>query len=276
MKTLFTILLCAGLSAGAAMTEQVRDKVSHTFGRDTTLDVDNVNGMIEVIGDGGSAIRLEGERIIRADTKDEAERAKKEVTLDLNEKNGVAQVYVNGPFRGHGTDSHGFHEHDNDDRHYQHYQVIYNLTLHVPRETALEIRSVTGGIRVSGTRGKFSIRTVNGSVNASGIDGQGEIRTVNGAVTVAFTSTPEGSTSFEAVNGKIDVTLPADLKAELHLRTVNGSAFTDFDAVAPAGSRIDLGRRAGHSADLKVGGGGVALDFKTVNGGITIHKGGAK
>ncbi len=40
------------------------------------------------------------------------DRARKEVTLDINEKDGIAQLYVNGPFRdnGHSSENHGFHD----------------------------------------------------------------------------------------------------------------------------------------------------------------------
>ena len=43
---------------------------------------------------------------------------KREVMLDVNEKNGTAQLYVNGPFRenNRASENHGFHEHN--DRHY--------------------------------------------------------------------------------------------------------------------------------------------------------------
>ena len=95
--------------------EEAREKVQHVFSGDRSFDVDNVNGFIHVIGDGGNTIRVEGEKILRAISKEAMERAKKEVTLDMNEKDGVAQLYVNGPFRGNGhrgDHNHGFHEHD--------------------------------------------------------------------------------------------------------------------------------------------------------------------
>lgn len=257
MRPFLAILICATLPAAATMPEQARDRFSHTFSGDTALNTSNVNGFTEVIGDGGSTIRIDAERIIRAESREDAERAKREVMLEFNEANGTAEVRVN----------HNSHEH---------YRVSFNLTIHVPKATALELRSVNGRIQVTGTSGHFQLRTVNGTVKASDIEGEGKASTVNGSVNVAFTTTPRSETSFETVNGRIDVTLPPDLKADLHLRTLHGSAYTDFDAVAPAGSRFEFGRHSSHSSDLKIGGGGVALNFKTLNGGVTIHKGGSK
>jgi hypothetical protein len=40
---------------------------------------------------------------------------------------------------------------------------------------------------------------------------------------------PGKSMSFSTMNGDIDVTLPADTKARLRMRTDNGDIYTDFD-----------------------------------------------
>ena len=89
-----------------------REPVHHTFTGDKTIDVDLVNGALTVIGDGGSTMRVDAERVIHAASKDQIALAKKDDVLDLNEKDGMAQVYENGPFRNsnnHSSDYHGFH-----------------------------------------------------------------------------------------------------------------------------------------------------------------------
>ena len=58
-------------------------------------------------------------------TSRRVDRAKREVKLDVNEKDGIAQLYVNGPFRdNHSSDDHGFHIHFDD----HDYEVTYNFT----------------------------------------------------------------------------------------------------------------------------------------------------
>lgn len=58
--------------------EEAKEPVKHTFAAGAnTLDVDNVNGSVTVIGDSGNTIRVEGEKIIRASDKQELERGKK-------------------------------------------------------------------------------------------------------------------------------------------------------------------------------------------------------
>src|SRR5579863_6950510 len=115
------------------LTAEARDPFHYTFSNDKTLDVDNVDGTIQVIGDSGNSIRVEGERIVHGEDQQALDRARSEVKLDVNEKDGTAQLYVNGPFRnnGHTSEDHGFHLHSDDHE----YEVSYNFTIHVPRET---------------------------------------------------------------------------------------------------------------------------------------------
>ena len=275
-KIALVALACALVSSAAWNTE-VREPIHHTFSNDTTLDVDDINGTIQIIGDGGNTIRVEGEKIIRAVSQQEIERAKKEVTLDVNEKDRVAQLYVNGPFR-RGRDSdddHGFHVHYDKDG----YEVTYNFNIHVPRDTELRLRNVNGEIKTDQTSGKFDISGVNGPINMTATGGSGSAHGVNGRLTVSFRENPKAPVDFKTVNGTIEAAFQPGLSADLSLKTLNGAVYTDFDATAlsqPAGTAE---RRDGkfifksdrHSS-VRIGSGGPELKFETVNGEIRIKK----
>ena len=169
LSTLLAVGVLATAAFGKDYKEEVKEPVKHTFPAGaTTIDVDNVNGSVSVVGDGGTTMRVEGEKIVRAMDKQELERGKREVTLDLNVKDGVAQVYVNGPFRNGGNrnnENHGFHDTDR-----REYEVTYNLTVHVPRNSAIRLHSVNDGVKAEETLGKFDVRTVNGSSCAGSSD----------------------------------------------------------------------------------------------------------
>ncbi|HVV47429.1 MAG TPA: hypothetical protein VHC72_19600 [Bryobacteraceae bacterium] len=260
-------------------TAEAREPFQHTFSNDKTLDVDNIDGAIQVIGDNGSTIRVEGEKIIRALDQQALDRAKREVQLDVNEKDGVAQLYVNGPFRNNGRSSsdHGFHVHFDG----QEYEVTYNFTVHVPRETALQLRTVNGEVKTGDTRGRFDIHDVNGSITMTGLAGSGTLRTVNGPTTVSFREIPRAACEFHTVNGPIDASFPPNLAADLRIKTLNGQAYTDFEAAAPPSaaattSRSRNGRfvyKSDRHTDVRIGAGGPQLSFETVNGDIRIRKG---
>jgi DUF4097 and DUF4098 domain-containing protein YvlB len=263
-----SLALVAAAMSGAQRnwSEQASERIEHTFGASATLDVDDVIGSIEVVGDGGSNIRVTGERILRASSKENIELGRREVTTEMTEKDGVARIYVNGPFRNHGD---GWGSHDR-------YEVTTNLTIHVPHRTGLRLRTVSGTIRAEQTEGSFDVRGVNGDVAMTSINGSGTVRGVNGALKVVFSASPKEPCDFRTVNGAIDATFPANLAADLKLRTINGSAFTDFDGTAlTEGARQNDSRfvyKPRGRANLVVGGGGPELSFATVNGSITIHK----
>jgi len=260
-------------------TAEARERFHCTFSNDKTLDVDNVDGAIRIVGDNGNTIRVEGERIARGEDQQAIDRAKRDVKLDVNEKDGIAQLYVNGPFRnnGHASDDHGFHIHFDEHE----YEVEYNFTVHVPRETALRLRTVNGEIKAEETRGKFDIHGVNGSVTMTGIAGSGTLRTVNGRTNVSFRESPKAASDFQTVNGAIEASFPPNLSADLRFKTLNGEAYTDFEATAllpstaqAAGDRTN-GRfvyRTNHASSVRIGSGGPELSFETVNGDIRIKK----
>jgi len=270
--------LAATLVNARSWRTEAREPLHYTFSGDKSIDVDNVNGIIEVTGDGGNTIRVEGERITHAIDQQAVDRAKRDVRLDVNEKDGIAQLYVNGPFRGgnHSSDDHGFHDHYDD----RDYEVEYNFSIKVPREIELRLRTVNGEVKASETRGRFDVAGVNGPVSMTGIGGYGLLHTVNGKTTVSFREAPKQACNFKTVNGAIEASFPANLAADLRLKTMNGAAFTDFATTLALPTTAEAPERAqgrnvyrfDRAQNVRVGAGGPELSFETVNGSITIKK----
>lgn len=270
-------LASTAIHAARDWNTEAREPFHYTFSGDKTIDVDNVSGTIQVTGDGGNTIRVEGERVTHARDREAVDRAKRDVKLDVNERDGIAQLYVNGPFRGgdHGSDYHGFHFHNDSND----YEVDYNFTIHVPRETELRLHTVNGEVRTAQTAGKFEVSGVNGSVHMDGVAGSGKVSMVNGRTEIAFRENPRGPSEFHSVNGAVDATFPANLAADLRFTTVNGQAYTDFDPTVLANGatgQLKNGRfeyRADRARSVRIGAGGPELKFQTVNGDIRIRKG---
>jgi len=276
MKLAIAMLSLSACAMGSDYKLEEREPFHHTFTGDHTLDVDEVNGSIVVTGDGGNTIRVDAEKVIRAADAEQMARAKREVVLDVNEKGGTAQLYVNGPFRnnGHTSDDHGFHSHDD-----RHYDVIYNFTIHVPRALALRLHTVNGQIETTDTTGTFDIHTINGKVTMEGIAGSGTAETLNGNTTVTFRENPKADSLFKTFNGRVDVGFQPGLAANLRLKTFNGQAYTDFDATALASAPAKAERKDGmfvykrdKESAVRIGAGGPELKFETFNGSIDIRK----
>ena len=106
-----------------------------------------------------------------------------------------------------------------------------NLSIQVPVNTSVELKTVNGGhIDVTGLSGDLDVENINGSVTLTNVSGSVSAHTVNGSLTVGLDRvTPDKPMSFSSLNGKVDVTLPADAKARLRLKTTNGAVYSDFD-----------------------------------------------
>ena len=111
---------------------------------------------------------------------------------------------------------------------------------------------------------------------------------LNGHVVVTFNRIdPQKPMAFSSLNGDIDVTFPADLKANVNLRTDNGEVYSDFDiklAASTPQQTVEDERGKGGKYRVKIdktvrgaiNGGGPEMQFKNFNGNIYIRRAGAR
>jgi len=237
--------------------------------------LDNVFGSIKVEGYSGQDVLLVAHKTIYAKSEDKATRAQEEVKLDIKEKGGTIDIYVDGPFRDNDRRRHGFQSwHDPG------YEVYYAFELKVPARTNLAVSTVTGGdVEVSGVEGEFDVHNVNGKVRMSDIAGSGEAATVNGELSVGFRSVPAGRSSFKTINGNVVVILPAETSADFRLKTFNGEAWSDFPVTSlplkPAVREESKGKfiyKSDRMIGVRTGRGGPEILMDTMNGDILIKK----
>jgi DUF4097 and DUF4098 domain-containing protein YvlB len=169
------------------------------------------------------------------------------------------------------------------------YQRTIDLTITVPIHTSVSLHSVNdGNIVVSGVDGDFDVNNVNGEVDLKNIGGSVVAHALNGHVVANLNRIdPTKPMAFSSLNGDIDVTFPADLKANVSLRTDNGEVYSDFDVkVLPNAPHQTVEDNRGKGGKYKVNidknvrgtinGGGQEIQFKNFNGNIYIRKAGAK
>lgn len=230
------------------------------------LEVDNVSGFVHVTGYDGNTVEIEARKEARADTAEDLERSKREVTLEIAQLSDVVRVYVDGPFRNH----------DNGGRRW--YHVNYDYEIKVPRATVVDLRTVNNGdIEVKGTTGDFKVNGLNGGIDMDAVSGSGSVRTLNGKVRVAFAQNPKRDCEFHTLNGGMDVYFQSPLNADLHFKTLNGGVYADFD-VAPiptsVSGQLQGGKylyRTGRESSGRAGAGGPTLRFDGLNGAIRLH-----
>jgi hypothetical protein len=160
-----------------------------------------------------------------------------------------------------------------------------NLAIQVPANTSVELKTINGGhIDVTGLSGDLDVENTNGPITLTNVSGSVSAHTLNGSLTVSLDRvTPDKPMSFSSLNGKVDVTLPADVKARLRLKTTNGAVYSDFDVkMEPDASKpvVEDGRGQGGKYRIRmdrgvygsINGGGPEYSFQTMNGSILIHK----
>lgn len=146
-----------------------------------------------------------------------------------------------------------------------------NLTIQVPVETALQLRCTNcNELRVENVNGEIDVSTTNGAIRLMNVSGSILAYTLNQSITAVVDQLDSTKpSSFSSMNGTIDCTFPADLKANVRLRTENGRVHTDFDIRLTGGTVIRTDRGLAGS----IGGtGGPDVHFKAFNGSIFLRK----
>jgi len=253
-----------------------------------SIDLDNVDGSIEVVGTDSNQVSLVIHKTLRAENDRLLEAARKEVTLEVKHAGGSLQLFVNGPFRCNcgengvrssncqgpeGRRSVNFQRDPG-------YSVQMDFQLQVPRQSDVRLSTVNSGeVTVRDIHGAYRVRNVNGGIAMSGIAGSGSAHTVNGPVKVAFRENPREASSFKSINGDIDLYFTRNLSADFRFKNFNGEVYSDFMVTSLPLRSIQEerdGRRHIFRADRYTGGrvgtGGVEIETENLNGDIRIRE----
>ncbi|HYR92488.1 MAG TPA: DUF4097 family beta strand repeat-containing protein [Terriglobia bacterium] len=167
----------------------------------------------------------------------------------------------------------------------QSFSRFVDLDIQVPSKTSLNLKTMNGGnIVIEGVDGEMEVTNMNGGVTLNNVSGSVVAHSMNGKVVASLKQTTANKPmAFTSMNGNIDVTLPASLKANMKMRTDNGEIYSDFDIqLRPStGSTTTDNRPRGGPFRVEleknvlgvVNGGGPDFDLRTLNGNIYIRKG---
>ncbi|EDY82157.1 hypothetical protein VDG1235_1777 [Verrucomicrobiia bacterium DG1235] len=164
-------------------------------------------------------------------------------------------------------------------------KATVDITIKVPFETSLSLNCVNkGDILIENITGEIEVQNVNGAITINNSSGAVLAHALNRDIVVTLNEVyPDKPMSFTSLNGDIDLTIPADTKAELKLQTFNGKIMSDFDIDVEArdkSPKITDGRPEGGRYRLEfekafygsINGGGPQFIINTHNGVISIRK----
>lgn len=212
------------------------------------LSVETENGGIQVTGEDRSDVALEAKVQAWGPSESDAKDLLKEVAIET----------AGGNVRDHAPKRSFFGR--------QGYAVEYHLR--VPRHLAADLHTVNGGVDLSRIDGAIRFATTNGGVSLSRVAGDVQGHTVNGGLDIALdgdTWHGEGLRA-ETMNGGVDMRIPSGYSAHLETATVNGGISVGFPITIQGEIKNHLSTDIGH--------GGPTVHVQTVNGGVSITRGG--
>ena len=228
----------------AAFTEEFHQTYPLTVtGR---VELENINGSVHISVWDRNEVKVDA--VKGAQTREELQKAE----IQVHPRADSISISTKYPDRG-------------SDNYVRNNPAWVEYTLTVPRTARLdEIQLINGSLDVTGVAGEVHAECINGKLTARGLANVAKLSTVNGELDARFEQLPAGGIELTSVNGKVDLTLPSDVKARIEAETVHGHIGNDF------GLHSD-DQFVGHALRGQLGVGGAQIHLNNVNGEIEVH-----
>jgi DUF4097 and DUF4098 domain-containing protein YvlB len=238
--------------APALADEKFEEKFGKTeaLARNGKLYLSNVSGQVEVMTWKEAQVKIEAVKTSKAKSLDKAKENAALVTIEVTKEGDLVSVETKYPKK-----SGGFWGGDS-------ISVSVDYKVWVPDQAAVEIKSVSGDVKVAPLGGKAKIDCVSGNVGLLGAAGA-EIKLVSGELALENIA---GDAFIKAVSGNIDVkgvkgSVEADaVSGDIELRDISGAATVNVKTVS--GNVTYVGKiQAGGRYELKTHSGDVRMNI---------------
>jgi len=246
-----------------------------TSAKEKNLEIENINGSIDVVGYNGDEVKLTVHRTIEAKSREKAEEAKEKERLEIIEEDDIIKIFIDAPYRKSNSSI------NYKGPKYYGYKVTFDFELKVPDETNLLLKTINDGdIYVENVKGDYEVNNINGGIEMKEVSGSGRAYALNEDLEIVFSKNPNKDCYFGSLNGDVKVTFLDGLSADFRLKTFNGEAYTDFDVthvpeVAVTNKDHKKGKyvyKTSRRTRVRVGNGGPEIEFDAFNGDIQILK----
>jgi DUF4097 and DUF4098 domain-containing protein YvlB len=249
-------LLYQGRDRGPERTERFSRRVR--IGRDGRVSVQNISGEITVTGGSGDEVSIEAVKRARGDGS-QLERAR----IVVDERAGRVDIRTE-------------YDRDRDNN------VSVDYTVTVPTSASLDVRSVSGNIKVSNVQGAVRAESVSGSVTTSATPRLEAAKSVSGDIDLTNAGT-DAELSAGSVSGSLrarglkargldlstvsgDVLLNDVSCDRLGVKTVSGTV--EYSGTLARNGRYDVNSHSGTVRLTLAGGTGFELSAHTFSGSI--------
>ena len=261
---LFVLLLLLA-SLQPLFAGEIRERFEKTYPLKSggEFRLKNTNGAVLITSWDRHEVKIEAEKIVRARSREDAERIMKEIEINIRDSAELVDVDTRLPRRSDG----GFWDWVFNSGSTS-IEVKYWIT--VPAQVNLTAESVNGEVRAQDISGRADLETTNGRVEVINASGSVNAETTNGAIEVSLTKVTPGETMrFATTNGRIEADFPPDFAADISASTTNGHVDCDFPMTVQGRiRRTSLEGRIGSGNSSSMG----RVTFRTTNGSIAIRR----
>jgi hypothetical protein len=230
------------------------------------LNVQMMHGSLTIRGTNRRDVSIEGRSREQAERSDPPPSGLRRLTqrgsFTVDEQANVMRLSAAMPSRGH------------------------DFVVEVPQRTNLKLGLVNSGeLTVEGVEGDIEATNVNGPITLTNVSGSVVAHSTNGKVIATFARVAaQKAMAFTSLNGGVDVTLPAAVKANVKLRSDQGDVYSDFDiqlttsrdAPVVKDTRQSNGRyriEVDRALYGTINGGGPEFELRTFNGHVYLRRG---
>jgi len=231
---------------------QVQDEWARTYqlGDGSRLELINVNGRITAEPGDGNTVEVKAVRIGKGASEEAAKDAL--ARIEMREEVGDNRVRIEvRPPRFSGPSGHEI-----------------KWTLKVPKGVAVDLRTVNGGVEITGLASDVRARSTNGGIKGRALGAASvDAAVTNGGVDIELVNiATTGTIDLESVNGGVSLSLPAESKVDISARCVNGG-------ISINGLDLEIiGEQTRRKVEGKLNGGGARVTLETTNGGVRISR----
>jgi len=286
MKTVKYILIsmfCVSLIHAQKSIETITKEVSFKNSSvDNIFVARNINGSINLEAYNGQTIQIEVKKTITADSQADLEKGKQELKIKIVEKENKIVLHPDASFICFDETYHGMNV--NMGRHGSRVPYDFKLeyTIKVPKNLSIDVSTINeGDVAVNNVQApSVKVGNINGSISLKNIAGATEAHTINGTIDITYAKNPIKKSAYSTINGDITINYLKSLTADVAFESMHGELYTDFkvsDYVANteknnATKKRGIKYRFKSTPLVRIGNGGTRLDFKTLNGDVSIKK----
>lgn len=265
------------ISAGAQEhKETIAKEITLPESKNAVLVVENIFGNIEVEGYSGKNIIFEIKSEFKAGSEKELSEAMEKVFLAFETRSDTVDVFPDGLCGCHRN------KYNNNNWKQCDFKFRYDFKIKVPESVNINVSTINDGeVKIRNISGEVVARNINGGIIVDEISGMANIHTINGNVDVRYSGNPNQDSKYYSLNGDVNVYYFPELSADLSFKSFQGDMFTNFNIAEKLPPLIVQSKsknnksttyRIENRTAVRVGKGGVKLDFETFNGDVFIRK----